>query len=263
MPRNDATCKFILAVCTEGTGLLAKKRCSVRCPMMKADAVNAWFLRSYPSGDTSLRISFFTSEYGIVEALYKGGRTPKKKSNLQPFMPLWLALDIRHEWYYVRHLESDSPALCLSGQALFAGLYVNEMLYSMLKPHDAAPVLYETYVNTLEGMTQALDRLSIESLLRRFERVLLDVAGYAVSFTHDAQTGEEINTSASYRFVAGAGFYLSKDGFSGQHIVAFSTGKLEDAETLRTVKGFMRQAMAHALDGKEIQTRKLYLNKGI
>lgn len=225
---------------------------------MKAEAVNAWFLRSIPSGDTSLRISFFTSKYGIVEALYKGGRTPKKKSNLQTFMPLWLALDMRHEWYYVRNVEPESPALYLSGQSLFAGLYVNEMLYSMLKPHDAEPVLYDTYVNTLQGLTQAVDRLCIESLLRRFERELLEVAGYAVSFTHDAQTGEEIHSSASYRFVAGAGFYLSKDGFSGQHILAFSDGKLEDAETLKTAKRVMRQAIAHALDGKEIQTRKLY-----
>ena len=235
-----------------------QQRCSVQCLIMKTDAVNAWFLRSHPSGDTSLRIIFFTSEYGIVEALYKGGRTPKKKSILQPFMPLWLALNVRHEWYYVRNLESNSPALCLSGQVLFAGLYVNEMLYSMLKAHDAAPVLFEAYVNTLQGLTQAVDRLCIESLLRRFECVLLDAAGYGVSFTHDAQTGQEINTSDSYRFVAGAGFYLSKKGFSGQHILAFSAGKLEDAETLRSVKGFMREAMAHALDGKEIQTRKLY-----
>ena len=225
---------------------------------MKAEAVNAWFLRSYPSGDTSLRTIFFTCEYGIVEALYKGGRTPKKKYNLQPFMPLWLALDVRYEWHYVRNLESNSPALYLRGQALFSGLYVNELLCSMLKPHDAAPVLFEAYVKTLQGLTQAVDRLCIESLLRRFECVLLDVAGYAVSFTHDAQTGQEINPDAFYRFVAGAGFYVSKDGFSGQHILAFSTGKLEDAETLRTVKGFMRQAMAHALDGKEIQSRKLY-----
>lgn len=226
---------------------------------MKADSVNAWFLRSRPSGDTSLRIGLFTREYGIIEALYKGGRTPKKKSALQPFMPLWLALNVRNEWHYVQKIESDAPALALLGQSLFAGLYVNEMLYSMLKPNDAVPTLYETYINTLQGLSQAIDQLSIESILRRFEQVLLEVAGYAVSFTHDAQTGQEIEESANYRFVAGAGFYLSKEGFSGRDILAFSTGDFEGPETLKTIKRVMRQAMAHALDGKEIQTRKLFI----
>lgn len=225
---------------------------------MKADGVHAWFLRSFPSGDTSLRISFFTKEYGIVDALYKGGRTPKKKSALQAFMPLWLALDVRHEWYYVRHLESDAPILFLPGKTLFAGLYVNEILYAMLKPHDAVPILFDAYIDTLQGLTEVSDRLDIESLLRRFERVLLDVTGYGVSFTQDAKTGQAIQPSAFYRFAAGFGFYESKDGFLGQHIMAFSLGKLEDADTLKAVKSFMRQAIAHAMDGREIQTKKLY-----
>lgn len=225
---------------------------------MKADAVNAWFLRSRPSGDTSLRISFFTREYGIVDALYKGARTPKKKSNLQPFMPLWVALNVRREWHYVRHLESESPALYLPGQALFAGLYINEILCSLLKPQDASTVLFDAYVETVKGLSQTEDRMRIEPLLRCFERVILEIAGYALSLTHDARTGEEIDPGLFYQFLPGVGFCFSSTGTLGQHILNFTDGQLTDFETLNAVKGFMRRAIAHALDGKEIQTRKLY-----
>lgn len=225
---------------------------------MKANSVNAWLLRCRPSGDTSIRTSFFTNEYGIVEALYKGGRTPKKKSVLQPFMSLWLELNIRQDWHFVQKVEADSPVLPLLGHCLFAGLYVNELLYSMLKPNDPVPALFETYQKTLHGLTQVGDRLSIEPVLRRFERMLLEVSGYAISFTHEAHNGEEINEGGVYCFVAGAGFYLSKEGYSGHDLLAFSKDNLDNSETLKTIKTVMRQAIAHALDGKKIQTRKLY-----
>lgn len=225
---------------------------------MAAEALSAWFLHKRPSGDTSLRVSFFTREHGIIEALYKGGRTPKKQAILQPFMPLWLVLDERNNWYYVQKLECESQALTLPGLALFAGLYVNEILYSMIKPQDACEALFSAYVRTIESLATASCRLTVEPILRRFERQLLNTAGYALSLTHEAESGELITAERTYQFMAGVGLIGAKNGLLGAHILAMAEDKFDDADTLRTAKMIHREAIAHAMDGKVIQTRALY-----
>ncbi len=225
---------------------------------MAAEAVSAWFLHKRPSGDTSLRVSFFTREYGIIEALYKGGRTPKKQAILQPFMPLWLVFDVRNNWYYVQKLECEFQAFVLPGLALFAGLYVNEILYSMIKPQDACSRLFSAYVKTIESLATATCRLTVEPILRRFERQLLNTAGYALSLIHEAESGELIAAERTYQFMAGVGLISAKNGFLGAHILAIAAGNFDDVNTLRTAKMIHRVAIAHAMDGKVIQTRALY-----
>ena len=224
---------------------------------MATEAVQAFFIHKRVSGDTSLRVRFLTQEFGMVDALYKGARMPKKQAILQPFMQLWLALDVRHDWYYVRQLESEVPSIVLSGHTLFAGLYLNEILHGLLKPFDAHPSLFLIYINTLHGLSNASDRLEIELILRRFERALLSAVGYAFSLTHEATSDRLIEPSLRYQFRVGSGFVLSKEGFLGAHLLALADDSF-DEDRLRTAKIIMRQAIVHAMDGREIHSRKLY-----
>ncbi len=225
---------------------------------MKAEEVNAWFLHSQASGDTSLRTYFFTNEYGIIQALYKGGRTPKKQQYLQPFSPLWLFLNSRNDWYYVRHIENHSRVMALQGEALFAGLYVNEIVFAMLKPLDASPRLFTVYEETLDALSRTHDRLSIEPVLRRFERTLLEVTGYGIPLIHEAYSNRQIEATQFYRLIVGVGFVLSNEGFPGSHILAFAAYQFDDVAVLLTAKRIMRAAINHALDGRQIHARKLW-----
>ena len=119
---------------------------------------NAWVIHNSWSGDTSARVVFFTREQGLVSCFYKGGRAPKKQALLQAFIPLWLAMDVRGDAHFVRHLEIAAAPISLIGQPLFSGLYVNELLYHALKPHDPSMELYSAYVFTLEALLKAADR---------------------------------------------------------------------------------------------------------
>lgn len=225
---------------------------------MTAESINAYFLHKRLSGETSLRVSFFTREHGVVEALYKGGRTPRKQSILQPFSPLWLALDARRDCFYVQKIECESSILQLPGIALYAGLYVNEIVYSLLKPHDASDTLYSAYIQSLESLASAKCRLTVEAILRRFERVLLSAVGYALSLTHDMPSGEGIDPMETYQFIAGVGLVQSHQGLLGRHILSVAEDHLDDPNVLRTAKYIHQKAIAHAMDGKEIKTRALY-----
>jgi DNA repair protein RecO (recombination protein O) len=229
---------------------------------MKAEGLQVWYLRSRPVGETSLRVTFFSKEYGIVDALYKGGRTPKKKQLLQPFVPLWLALNERRNWFYVHKLESDSSALSFTGQVLFAALYLNEIILLMMKPQDASPALFIAYSSALEQLTRVDNNLTIEPVLRRFERVLLAVSGYEFSLTHEAISNAPIHAEQHYRFDATQGFCAAATGYLGEHILAFAHEQYEHRETLRTAKRIMRQAIAYAIDGRTLNVRALYGVKG-
>ena len=227
---------------------------------MITETSHAWLLHKRASGDTSARLRFLTNDFGVVEALYKGGRTPKKQAMLQPFTPLWVAFDNRGDYYYVRQVEVEGVSACLSGHRLFAALYVNEVINGMLKPHDPEPAVYQIYQETIHALSafSLADSASIEPILRRFELILLNTTGYGLTLTHEAISGQPIEASATYQFTAGMGFVKSRPGYLGADILAFAQANYQCANARQTAKQILRQAIAHALGGKPIESRLLF-----
>lgn len=221
--------------------------------------LQAWVLHKLWSGDTSARVFFFTRELGLVQCLCKGGRTPKKQALLQAFAPLWLSVDERHERYYARSIESIAPMLHLEGNSLFSGLYVNELLYHVLRQVYPVPELFNAYLQTLNGLALTRDQLVIESCLRRFEWALLTSCGHSFSLEHDARTGDEILSEYQYQFSAGEGMVRALKGIPGEHIRAIAHDNLDEAMYLKSAKIIMRQAIDYLLGGKEIRARALYI----
>lgn len=220
--------------------------------------VEAWVIHKKWSGDTSARVSFFTREFGFIECLCKGGRTPKKQALLQAFTPLWLTLDERYERLYANKIESISPTLHLEGHSLFSALYINEILYYVLSPHTPDPGLYDAYRITLNKLSLTKERLVLESLLRRFEWTLLKASGYSFSLVHEARTQNLITAGLYYQFVAGEGFVLNSRGIPGTHILALAEDNLAEVDVLKSAKHIMRQAIDDLLGGREIKARALY-----
>ncbi|ARG99813.1 DNA repair protein RecO [Legionella micdadei] len=225
------------------------------------EALDAWLLHKTPSGDSSARVSFFTREKGIINCLYKGGRTPKKQAFLQPFIPLWLSVDYKKDYHFVHKVEIQREIIALAGNSLFAGLYVNELVFYALRPMESCPELFKVYQDTLQGLAVLHDRVAIEVLLRRFEWALLFACGYGVSFTQEAHSVTPINAHQFYQFVPGEGFVLAGTGILGEYILALAQGQLNQLDVLKAAKFIMRQAVDHLLGGRELKSRKLYPRK--
>ena len=151
------------------------------------------------------------------------------------------------------------PTLPLKGDALFAGLYCNELLTRLLLPQDAHPTLYLTYTYTLHAIQDAYNKTLLEQALRRFEWALLVASGYAMSLTEEARTGNPVVPDALYRLLPEEGFIRASQGIAGSHIMALSQDNLEEPGVLIAAKRLMRQALHHALGGKAIKTREWYL----
>lgn len=229
---------------------------------MTTKSLDAWVLHKQWSGDTSARVFFFTRELGLIQCLCKGGRTPKKQSLLQVFMPLWVGVDERHDRYYARSIESTAPKLQFEGISLFSGLYLNELLYYVLSPGYPDTELFDAYQMTLNSLALSSERMVIEGLLRRFEWSLIKASGYSFSLTHEAQTENLINSETSYRFIAGEGFMPHSKGIPGEHILALSKDNLNEVKYLKSAKIIMRQAIDHLLGGRQIKARELFRGEG-
>lgn len=227
---------------------------------MATDSFQAWMIHKRWSGDTSAQVTFFTCEYGLISCLYKGGRTPKKQALLQPFMPLWLAVNQRRDWFYVQSLELSSLPLLLTDNALFSALYINELIYCTCRANDPHPELFEAYKTALDKLSTAMSRQEIEVILRRFEWRLLKLSGYQIPLTHDI-SNTPIQAETHYRFIPGEGFEAIAQGIEGKYILAFAEGNIEEIHTLRAIKRFMRQAIDHLLDGRILKTRALFVQR--
>lgn len=226
---------------------------------MTTKTIKAWLLHKQWSGDTSARASFFTRELGLIHCLCKGGRTPKKQALLQAFTPLWVSVEKRYDRFYSKTIESLSSSLSLEGHCLFASLYLNEILYYVLKPNDPDPLVFDAYLFTLKSLAVTQDRFVLESLLRRFEWTLLTACGYAFSLTHEARTQAPIADDQCYQFIVGEGFILHNKGIPGAHILALAADNLEEILYLKLAKMILRQAIDHLLGGREIKSRALYV----
>lgn len=218
----------------------------------------AWVLHKRPSGDTSVHVQFFTREHGIINALYRGGRLPRKQAFTQAFTPLWVSFDTRKDWFYVRRVESVAPMYTFPGKGLLAAWYVNEILCHAVKPADPDDALHTAYEKVLHDLSQSSTPLLIEASLRRFEWTYLTALGLNMSWTHEAKSHQAIQPQHYYGFVLGEGFSRQSEGISGAHLLAMAAGELSDPGVLKSVKWVMRRAIHHALDGKTIQTRALY-----
>lgn len=230
---------------------------------MTTETIEAWLLHKRASGDSSFYLSFFTREKGIVNCLWKGGRTLKKQAMLQPFSPLWLTLDTKRDIHYTRQVENVAGLLEFRKDSLFAAFYVNELLYCALRPLDPHPTLFDLYIQLFPRLAITTERLAIEALLRRFEWLLLSSCGAAVSFHEEARSRAPIEAGLCYQFIANEGFIAVPGApITGWAILALAAGQLDDLMLLRTAKFIMRQAIDHLLNGQVLKSRSLIVREG-
>jgi DNA repair protein RecO (recombination protein O) len=227
---------------------------------MITETHNALLLNKRASGETSLHLTFFTYEQGIISAISKGGRSLKKQPLFQEFTPLSVSFNVSREWYYVNQIDFNAKSLFLTGKVLFAGLYINEILYHGIQFGDPYPDLYNFYLNALDSLSMLTDQENelIEATLRRFEWQFLSACGYEFSLTHEAFNEKPIVSENYYTFIEGTGFVLDNNGIKGSSIIAMSEDNLTDKYVLKAAKWIMRKAINHALLGKQIKTRQFY-----
>jgi DNA repair protein RecO (recombination protein O) len=149
----------------------------------------------------------------------------------------------------------------LAGRALFAGLYLNELLVRVLRAEDPHPALFVGYH---EALFELRDEAALEPALRRFEKLVLRESGYALSFDVDADTGEPIRAGRRYAFTPELGFTATESAagarlvFDGEVLLAVGDDRYDDATVRRAAKRIMRRALAPYLGERPLVSRAMF-----
>lgn len=219
---------------------------------------SAFVLHSRPYRESSALVDFFTPE-GRLRAVLRGARG-KAGTLARPFVPLEVEFRGRSELKSVGRLESAGLAYWLDGNALFSGMYLNELLIRLLPAEDAHPRMFDHYAATLPALAA---KRPLEPILRSFEWQLLSELGYGFSLDTDV-AGQSITSNGLYRLLPEAGLepvgQFQPGLFNGAELLAMAEADWSAPGALAAAKRLMRQALAPHLGGRPLVSRELFMN---
>ena len=228
----------------------------------------AWLLHSRPYKERSVIAEFLVEDYGRMAMVVRGVRQAKSRTAplLQPFTRVLLNWRGRSELKSLTSIE-HSRSLRLSGQHLYCGFYVNELIMRAVlpgQPMDGLLELYEAIIEKLHGSE------SVEPVLRWFELELLELTGYLPDLSSDVITGQAIDTGAFYRLLPEQGLVkltadmpVKADCFAGSALQAMVARDFSGSDWLPSCKRFTRLALQPLIGEKPLQSRELFTRTNI
>jgi len=216
----------------------------------------AYVLHSRAYRESSALVDFLTPQ-GRLRAVLRSARG-KAGTLARPFVPLEVEFRGRGELKNVGRMESAGLSTWLNGEALFSGLYLNELLIRLLPAEDPHPAVFDHYAATLLALA---DGRPLEPLLRSFEWRLLDDLGYGFELDTDIN-GDPVEAEGMYRLQVDAGLervWLLQPGvFQGVELLAMAEADWSAPGALAAAKRLMRQALAVHLGGRPLVSRELF-----
>ncbi|HVT35880.1 MAG TPA: DNA repair protein RecO [Nevskiaceae bacterium] len=202
--------------------------------------------------DSSLLVEAWTRAHGRVGLVARGARAARSKLRgaLQPLLPLLLSWTESGELGTLTGAEADGAPWSLSGERVFYGWYVNELLLKLLQRRDPHPQLYPVYAQTLALLAGE----HAEAALRVFELALLTESGYGLPLP------DEIDAAAQYRFDVQHGATIvgrEAGSVSGASLIALRDQHFDTPQALADARKILRAAIALQLNGRDLETPKL------
>jgi DNA repair protein RecO (recombination protein O) len=213
-------------------------------------------------GNTSLLLDLFIAEAGRLPVLAKGAKRGRAALGaiLQPFHPLWASWTGRGEVRTLTSAEAAGTPPALRGQALFCGLYLNELLTRLLERGDPHPALFAFYHAALQDLAGGAH---LETGLRQFELRLLGELGYGPLLDQAAEgpiRAEEryccVPGQPPRRVQAGEGEAQTLHGATLLALVAGET--LGEAWMAREARDLLRRLLAPHLGTRPLKSRELF-----
>ena len=224
----------------------------------------AFILHHRPFRDSSQILDLISRDHGKLAVVARGSRGAKSrlKGVLRPFMPLSMSWVIKSDLGTLTGAEVQGAPLRLTGEALLAGYYVNELVLHFLHRHDPQPDVFDAYADTIEAL--ATSGAAIAAVLRQFEMALLRHSGYALNLDHEAGSGGDLDPRQNYDYRVEQGAVpVSRDEgpmvFTGETLAAIAAQRFDDPAVLRAANRLMREVIAFHLGGKELKSRKVLL----
>lgn len=225
---------------------------------MRLERQPAFVLHARAWRETSLLVEVLTCEHGRLGLVARGVRTPRGqmlRAALQPLQRIHVDAVLRGELAQLRGAEASDIAPVLTGDAMLAGFYINELVMRLAPRQDPMPLLFHAYAQAREGLREGT---GLAWTLRRFERDLLDALGFGFAHGVDAE-GHEIDPAARYRLDAEQGacrvdHAAIRDAATGRALLMLQADSLPDAEDLATLRRAIRPMLLQLLGGRGLKS---------
>ncbi|MEH6468973.1 MAG: DNA repair protein RecO [Porticoccus sp.] len=232
---------------------------------MRVDSEPAFVLHARPYRETSQLVDLFSRHHGRFRAVARGFRQTKTSTKtLSLFTPLLIDWTGKSDLKTLVGAEQTGVPLMLTGDRLFSGFYLNELLLRLLAEHDPHEWIFDCY---LEIMNKLADGDQVEPALRQFETCLLEGIGYALVLDTDAESGEPVAPDLWYWFDPTVGLVArpsvrseqrAPNWFQGEELIAIDHGDDSNPSIGQSKKRLMRLALLPHLGGKPLRSRELF-----
>ena len=238
-------------------------------------ALAAYVLHRYDWSESSLIVDLFTRELGRVVVAAKGAKRPTSqlRAVLRPFQRLQATLGRTTPGAEVHNLRGADWAggvPVASGDALFSGFYLNELLMKLLAREDPHPALWDAYAATL-GLLGGTDE---SAALRAFELRLLREIGVLPDLARITATQSPLRPAAQYALRAEAGVaplpVTEAAGITGTDLLAMQAALNggDDLPALQracvgsaaALRRQLRELLAYHLGPTPLHTRQVLLD---
>ncbi|MEC7120372.1 MAG: DNA repair protein RecO C-terminal domain-containing protein [Pseudomonadota bacterium] len=221
---------------------------------MRQQLLHGYVLHQRAYRENSKLTHFFSLEYGRIDGVARQKLPPL-------YQPTLVYASGKTSLKSFAKAESAGKPHQLSGQTLFAGFYLNELLVRLLPLEEPCPDLFAAYADALHELglldiTSTIQQ-AVLPILRRFEAVLLTTLGYPVRFDQDVYQ-HPIMAEQQYQFELGAGFVAADRGEQGAVLLLMQTEQAFSAATLPMLTRVFRRVLAEQLGEQPLRSRDLW-----
>ena len=172
---------------------------------MRNQLLTGYILHQKPYGESRSLVYLFSEEWGVVHGI---GR-----KNLPLFVPIQFFGNGKNSLKTFSQSQILQNHITLTGQSLYAGMYLNEILQKLLPVEEPFAEIWQAYQQCVANMATLFvdpvqspyDMTRLKWYLRRFENVLFEQLGYGFDFAKDA-LGDLIAPSQRYQYQLQQGF---------------------------------------------------------
>lgn len=229
---------------------------------MRYSAEPAFVLHTRPWRESSLLVEVLSAEHGRLGLVARGVHGPKRhllRAALQPLQYIRFDAVQRGELATLSAAEALDAAPRLTGDAMLAGFYLNELTLRLAPRGDPQPELFDAYRITRERLG---GKDSLAWTLRRYERDLLDAIGFGFDWTSEGD-GTPLDAAARYRLdpeygprrlLLDRGHQDRRSAATGRGLLALAADWLPAEEDLASLRLPMRGVLAFHLGPRGLKS---------
>ena len=244
---------------------------------MRNQLLTGYILHQKPYGESRSLVYLFSEEWGVVHGI--------GKKNLPLFVAIQFFGNGKNSLKTFSQSQILQNHITLTGQSLYAGMYLNEVLQKLLPVEEPFAEIWQAYQQCVANMATLFvepaqsphDMIFLKWHLRRFENVLFEQLGYGFDFAKDA-LGDLIAPSQRYQYQLQQGFMpvlpLDKPDISitGEQLLIWYQCLLDETrfnqmmqqdfdlakQLVNSISAMHRHLMDNLLNYQTLQSRELW-----